>query len=44
MSGDIVKEAFFNVGKQGLARRKTQLHRLIARGRTMWRERQWHDA
>ncbi len=44
MNGDIVKEAFLNVGKHGLARRKRQLRDLIVRGRTTWRERQWHDA
>ena len=46
MSGNIVKEAFVNVGKQGLALRARQLRTLVGSARGSVRERRegrWHD-
>ena len=43
MSGNIVSEAFVNVGKQGLAHRAGQLRGAAARLRSP-REGRWHSA
>lgn len=43
MSGNIVKEAFVNVGKQGVALRRSQLSGAARRLRQRRREGRWHE-